>query len=565
MGASIGGVSQPIGSAGSNEDFLKSQYQNTLGREADPEGYNYWLGQLNNGVSRDVITQGFMGSDEYKNRAAAGQPGIMTKPFPAPTSTDANGASYYQQPTQQAVNPGQFDNQLQGFYKQYLGREADQPGLDYWRESLASGRNTLDDVRNAFTGSDEYKAIQSKKQADLMAAQNKQFNPYGTNPFANSQNPYFQAAQQNAAGNLAGAQMATAANRVNQTTPYQSLQFTQSGVDAQGNPIWNANQQLAPGFQQSLDNIKQNVQQATARPFDVSATQNKQFTGQSPEFQRMGETPTLQSSVEGTGMAGWDRANELLMSRLRPQMEQRRAALDAKLANQGIMPGTEAYNRVMLTSNQADNDLMNQAQLAGQQVQNTQFNQNLQGGQFRNQALAAQNQMGLANAGFNNAAGQQGFTNQLAGAQFNNQANQNNFQQNLSAYNNPLQQLAAFQQGTNPSYANVANQQGVAGPDYFGALTTSNAADIAAQNARNAQTANMQAGLFGLGSSALLGGGGIGGLANTIGSGVNWLTGLGGGSSADYMRSIGAVSSGAFDPAMQSADYLNNLYGLDIF
>jgi hypothetical protein len=37
------------------------------------------------------------------------------------------------------------------------------------------------------------------------------------------------------------------------------------------------------------------------------------------------------------------------------------------------------------------------------------------------------------------------------------------------------------------------------------------------------------------------------------------------GSSDDYMNSIGATSSGAFDPAMSSSDYLTNQYGLDIF
>jgi hypothetical protein len=40
---------------------------------------------------------------------------------------------------------------------------------------------------------------------------------------------------------------------------------------------------------------------------------------------------------------------------------------------------------------------------------------------------------------------------------------------------------------------------------------------------------------------------------------------IGGGSSADYMDSIGAVSSGPYDEAMSGSDYLTNLYGTDIF
>ena len=63
--------------------------------------------------------------------------------------------------------------------------------------------------------------------------------------------------------------------------------------------------------------------------------------------------------------------------------------------------------------------------------------------------------------------------------------------------------------------------------------------------------------IAGLGATAL----GIYGMGKDNG----WWKGLGSGSSTDYMNSIGATSSGAFDPAMASSDYLTNLTGLDIF
>lgn len=506
----LGSAAQPANNQYDSQ--LQGLYKQYLGREADQPGLDFWKQSLVSGRNTlDDVRNAFIGSDEYKSIQARNQAAPIAQAAPAAQATQSA--------------PGQYDNQLQSFYRQYLGREADQPGLDFWKESLASGRNTLEDVRNAFIGSDEYKGIQSTKQAGLQAQQNRQFDPYGNNPFANSQNPFIQAAQQNAAGNLSGAQMATAANRVNQSTPYQNLQYKQTGVDAQGNPIWSAEQSLAPGFQQSLNNIQSNVAAQTAKPFDVSNTQNAMTDAQNPNFQMMGEAPTLQSSVEGTGMSGWDRANELLMSRLRPQMEQRNAALDAKLANQGIVPGTEAYNRARMAASQADNDMMIQAQLGGSQLQNQMFNQNLQSGQFRNQALGAQNQMGLQNLGFNNAARQQGFGNEIARGSFNNAAQQNNFQQNLAAYNNPLQQLNAFTQGTNPNYVNYYNQQPVAGPDYFGAYNTTIANQIAQQNAQMASNSNTQSGFFDLGAAALRGGGGIAGLADSAVKGVNWLTG----------------------------------------
>lgn len=388
-----------------------------------------------------------------------------------------------------------------------------------------------------------------------------------SNPFSASSNPYIQAAQATTLGNLAGARSATQANRINQATPYANLTYTR-GVDANGNPTWTANQSLAQPFQQALGNIQNQLVSSTANPMDISQYQAGQV-GQGPQFSQIGNAPNLQSQVQGTGMEGWDKATGLLMSRLQPQIEQSQERLQAQLANQGISPGTEAYNRAMTQQAQKTNDLLTQAQLAGSQVQNTMFGQNLAAGQFGNQALTQQNANQLANLGFNNQAGQQGFANQLAARQLNNAALQQNYNQALQQRNLPLQQLSAFQQATQPGYVNPYSQAAVAGPDYLGAYTTSRAADIAQQNAQAAKTANLQNGLFGLGSSAILGAGGLGNLGSSILGGattLGGLLGLGAQSSADYMNSIGATSSGMFDQAMSSNDYLNNLYGdLGIF
>ena len=242
-------------------------------------------------------------------------------------------------------------------------------------------------------------------------------------------------------------------------------------------------------------------------------------------------------------MEGWDRATSLINQRLQPQIAQSQERLQAQLANQGIAPGTEAYNRAMTQQGQQINDLMNQAQLAGSQVQN----------QMQGQSLAQQ--------------------------QANNAALQQNYAQALQQRNLPLSQLGAFQQATQPGYINPYSQAAVAGPDYLGAFTTSRAADIAQQNAANARAANLQSGLFGLGSSAILGAGGIGnaiGSTGTGGTGGSGLLGLGSSalnffgnsginnpfvSSTDYMNNIGAIGSGMFDQSMSSADYLNDLYG----
>jgi hypothetical protein len=87
-------------------------------------------------------------------------------------------------------------------------------------------------------------------------------------------------------------------------------------------------------------------------------------------------------------------------------------------------------------------------------------------------------------------------------------------------------QAANIKSLSSPNYINPYTQAAVSGPDYLGAYTTSNAAQIAAQNAQNAKTANLQNGLFGLGNAALLGSGGLGSLG-TNGTGGTGLLGLG--------------------------------------
>jgi hypothetical protein len=292
-------------------------------------------------------------------------------------------------------------------------------------------------------------------------------------------NPYLDAAIQTQQGNLAGAQQATAANRINQNTPYGSLNYTQT-TDAFGNPVWTANQQLSQPLQQLTETSLAGLQ----------ASQNNPMYGINP-----GQT-----------------YSEAIMQRLQPQIEQSQDRLTAQLANQGIVPGTEAYNRAMTLQGQKTNDLLTSAQISGMQT-------------------------------------------------------------GLQAQNLQNQQAANIKSLASPGYVNPYSQAAVSGPDYLGAYSTNQAQLIAAQNASNAAAANKQAGLYGLGSAALMGTGGLAGLGNLASSGLSGLSNFFGNnglnnpfvSSSDYLSNIGATSSGAFDPALSGSDYLANQYGLDIF
>jgi hypothetical protein len=213
------------------------------------------------------------------------------------------------------------------------------------------------------------------------------------------------------------------------------------------------------------------------------------------------------------------------MNRLNPQIAQSEERLQAQLANQGIAPGTEAYNRAMMQQGQKTNDLLTQAQLAGQNVQQNMFGQALQGGQFANQAMLGQNQAQGANTQLSNQAMQQNYANQLAGQQQNNQAAQQMFanqqaganlsnqaqqqayNQAMTQYNMPLNTLSALRSGSqvqNPTFVNSAQQATTGGADILGATQMGYNAQMGDFNAKQAAQQNLNSGLMGLGGAAMM-------------------------------------------------------------
>ena len=58
---------QRYGENVSNAKYVETLYTNVLGRNYDQEGYNYWLGNLNNGTeTRYELLLGFSESTENK-------------------------------------------------------------------------------------------------------------------------------------------------------------------------------------------------------------------------------------------------------------------------------------------------------------------------------------------------------------------------------------------------------------------------------------------------------------------------------------------------------------------
>lgn len=158
-------------------------------------------------------------------------------------------------------------------------------------------------------------------------------------------------------------------------------------------------------------------------------------TSLSPELQ--GITQGIQARigdiVGGLGATGFDTSDvegrlfELGQQRIDPVLDRDRAALEAQLANQGLVPGSEAWNAQMGAFNQRANDAYNQlalqgrgqafgelmamrqapineitALLGGQQMATPQYNIATPGG------IPTTDVAGLINQGYSNQMGQYG-------------------------------------------------------------------------------------------------------------------------------------------------------------
>jgi hypothetical protein len=95
---------------------------------------------------------------------------------------------------------------------------------------------------------------------------------------------------------------------------------------------------------------------------------NEQFDTQSNQvaLNQLGNvSETLSQPLDMSTTAIEDHLFDLANSRIAPQLEQRRAALEQRLYNQGVQPGTEAYRRAMEQDTQGANDAYNQLFLNG--------------------------------------------------------------------------------------------------------------------------------------------------------------------------------------------------------
>ena len=145
-----------------NDQFVKTMYLAFFNREPDPDGYEGWYNDLQNGnKTRLQVFEGFVKSGEFKKLCEnyGIDPGTYTAPAkpqdPAlkPLNVDTSG-----------VNEPQLNAFVERLYDKALDRSSDEGGKAYWKGCILNGKDDQGreyDIRTViskgFLNSQEYK------------------------------------------------------------------------------------------------------------------------------------------------------------------------------------------------------------------------------------------------------------------------------------------------------------------------------------------------------------------------------------------------------------------------
>ena len=248
---------------------------------------------------------------------------------------------------------------------------------------------------------------------------------------------YAGAAQATAQGNLEATRAATAANRINQYTPYGSLTYQHDAPADNPDGGWSQSVNLNDTGQKLLD-YSNNASLGLGEQTGLALDRVGQGLSQPFDYGSVGD---VQNAAEGA-----------ITSRLNPMWDRKQSQTENQLVNQGLRPGTEAYDNAMKDFNFGRNDAYQQAVLAG-------INTMPQ-------------------------------TYQMANA----------------LRNQPLNELNALRTGsqvTNPTFNQVPQQQTTTGANMLGAAQAQGQYDMNSYNSGVAQDNAMMSGLFSLGGAAM--------------------------------------------------------------
>jgi len=279
---------------------------------------------------------------------------------------------------------------------------------------------------------------------------------------------YLGAAAAQGAANVETARASAKLSNPNVYSPYGTQLVSYEG------DVPTIRQNLTPQAQQTLE-AQQRVQSGLANLGEqgIGTARNvlsTPFAFGGPDVQTSLDLSNVAKMPINAGMTG----QEAIMQRLEPSLARQRTSTETQLINQGLRPGSEAYNNAINLLGQQETDARTQAVLQGL---------NLDIG-----------------------ANQQGFNQALQGGQFGNTAQQQALAKAIQLRQLPLNEITALMSGSqiqNPQFAAYQGQT-ITPPNIAGAAAQQGAYN---QNLYNQQVAGQNAqtaGLFQLGGAALM-------------------------------------------------------------
>ncbi|MBR3056420.1 MAG: DUF4214 domain-containing protein [Clostridiales bacterium] len=131
----------------STEDFVETLYQTFFGRESEPAGKAYWVGELRKGTkTREDVISGFIDSTEWCNICASY--GVKSG---APTAKAEKASE----------NATDFATRL---YTCCLNRDPEEKGLEYWALALTNLEQTGCSAAKFFFTGDEFVGLKLKNE-----------------------------------------------------------------------------------------------------------------------------------------------------------------------------------------------------------------------------------------------------------------------------------------------------------------------------------------------------------------------------------------------------------------
>lgn len=188
----------------SDEQYIKDLYKLFMDREPDADGIAFWTGKLSEGMSRSDVFSGFVASDEfagickecnmnagyynpaYSYEALCGVNSFVNSLYinTLERLPDNDGLKHWCEMlltgnttaidcSKFFITSPEFRSQdlspewyIVNFYFMFLGRGADEEGLNYWISKLADGM-TKDELFGSFVCSEEFAGICAKNGINL--------------------------------------------------------------------------------------------------------------------------------------------------------------------------------------------------------------------------------------------------------------------------------------------------------------------------------------------------------------------------------------------------------------